>query len=259
MTQDDRPTEYLKLHDLMYRDQANTRQSAQRILAVLFEHFRPRSVLDVGCGLGTWLKVAIEMGVGEVLGVEGPWLQPQSAEIDPKLIVTRELEQPFSLGRLFDLVICLEVAEHLSPAAAESFVQTLTSHAPAVLFSAAIPQQGGTHHLNEQLPEYWASLFAKHDYATLDLVRPALWKENRVSWWYRQNVLLFASSQFLKAYPQLRRHDQSIAPLSIVHPAIFGARCAALNRFQNLAAKLSTGGTFTVVSQPDGSLQITKQ
>lgn len=199
------------------------------------------------------------MGVEEVQGIEGPWLQPQNAEIDPKLIAIHELEKPFSLARMFDLVICLEVAEHLSPAVAESFVHTLTSHSAAVLFSAAIPFQGGTHHLNEQIPDYWARLFSEQGFATLDLVRPAVWKDDQVLWWYRQNVLLFASRDFVQMRPRLQRYCDPIWPLSIVHPSIFVARCAVLSQFQEFFKKMSGGGTFSVTPQPDGSMRVEKK
>src|SRR6185436_8445732 len=147
MTDDPRHSMYEELHQhvLPATDAAN-RESAKLILSRLFERYRPKSVLDVGCGLGTWLDVARELGVGEIAGVDGPWLDPKLAKVPASNLRTVDLERPFDLGRRFGLAMSLEVAEHLSPAAAEAFVDSLVRHADVVLFSAAIPSQGGTHH-----------------------------------------------------------------------------------------------------------------
>ena len=70
----------------------------------------------------------------------------------------------------------LEVAEHIPPECADIFVESLTwGLAPVIMFSAAVPGQGGTLHLNEQWPAYWASKFAQHGYVLIDCLRPQLW------------------------------------------------------------------------------------
>ena len=92
-----------------------------------------------------------------------------------------------------DLAICLEVAEHLTPAAGARLVKTLCSVAPVVLFSAAIPAQGGTNHINEQWQSHWADEFAAHGFDCFDPIRPEIWNDRDVFPWYRQNILLFVS------------------------------------------------------------------
>jgi SAM-dependent methyltransferase len=148
---------------------------------------RPRSAIDVGCGAGGWVRVLGEHGV-ETIGVDGSWV-PQKMR-SPGFI-EHDLEQPFRLDRRFDLAICLEVAQHLSPAAAERFVSDLVTLAPAVLFSSAIPLQGGFNQRNEQWPSHWARLFAVHNYHPHDVVRPHIWTDDRVEAWYVQNTLLY--------------------------------------------------------------------
>jgi hypothetical protein len=83
------------------------------------------------------------------------------------------------------------VAEHLPEDSAKSFVAALVGAAPVILFSVAIPNQGGTHHVNERWQSYWAALFAEHGYIALDCVRPAVFGDQRVELWYRQNILMF--------------------------------------------------------------------
>jgi hypothetical protein len=87
--------------------------------------------------------------------------------------------------------LSLEVAEHLPPERAQSFVADLVALAPAVLFGAAIPGQGGVNHLNEQWQSYWAAHFASHGYASFDVVRPAIWNDAAIPAWYRQNAVLY--------------------------------------------------------------------
>jgi hypothetical protein len=95
----------------------------------------------------------------------------------------------------YDLAVCLEVAEHLPESSAADLVRALTAFAPVVLFSAAVPGQGGVGHINEQWPAYWKGLFEQHGFYRRDPIRPRIWTNERVHWWYRQNIFLFASRQ----------------------------------------------------------------
>ena len=124
----------------------------------------------------------------------------------------RDLTQPISLGRRFDLAICLEVAEHIDEKRASDFLSTLTSFSDHVLFSAAIPYQGGTGHVNEQWPGYWARLFADKGYGCQDFIRKKIWNDSGIHYWYRQNILLFSKGA---------EHEE---PLPMVHPELFTQR-----------------------------------
>lgn len=88
-------------------------------------------------------------------------------------------------------MLCLETAEHLPPERADSFVEDLVKLAPVVVFSAAIPGQGGTDHLNEQWPEYWAQRFRKLSYVVVDTLRMRFWSNEAMSAMYAQNSILY--------------------------------------------------------------------
>jgi cyclopropane fatty-acyl-phospholipid synthase-like methyltransferase len=181
---DNRDGIYQELHGgLLENIEAENRHSAETILKMLFDIFQPNSVLDVGCGLGTWLSVAQKMNVSEIMGIDGSWLDKSRLRIDPDLVSIQDLEQPLEIGRKFDLVICLEVAEHLSSDAAPNFIDSLTNHGDIILFSAAIPFQGGSHHINERFPDYWYSLFRERDFEVIDFIRPQIWDDSSVLWW----------------------------------------------------------------------------
>jgi SAM-dependent methyltransferase len=194
--------------------------SAKEMVPLVMQLVQPRSVVDVGCGIGIWLSVFMENGVKDVLGVDGAYVNKKQLQIPQERFIAADLEQHFAIGRKFDLVVSLEVAEHLSSDTAEAFVGLLTELGPLVLFSAAIPLQGGTHHVNEQWPEYWVKLFDERGYVVVDLLRRKVWNNEKVEPWYTQNVLIFVARERLESYPLLRKEYelQRDSMLSIVHP-----------------------------------------
>jgi hypothetical protein len=96
-------------------------------------------------------------------------------------------------------------------------VESLTRHGELIVFSAAVPGQFGADHLNEQWPSYWAGLFAARGFRVFDVVRPRIWTDPHIAWWYRQNVLVFCSERRISRHPVLATH-QGGAPLAIAHP-----------------------------------------
>ena len=140
---------------------------------------RPGFVVDVGCGHGTWLAAFQECGITDLTGIDGPWVKTEDILINATQYRSFDLAQPFDLERRFDLALSLEVAEHLAPASASSFVDSLVRLAPVVLFAAAIPGQGGVMHVNEQWPGYWVALFNERGYVAIDAIRPQIWDTPR--------------------------------------------------------------------------------
>lgn len=196
------------------------RRSAREIVPLVLELVRPRSVVDVGCGTGAWLAAFQEYGVPDVLGIDRAHVPPELLEVPARCFLVRDLARPLHLERRFNLVLALEVAEHLPPSCAGAFVESLAGLGPLVLFSAAIPFQGGLHHMNEQWPEYWAALFAAQGFVPIDCIRPRVWENARVQWWYAQNTLLYARREMLASNPALRCAYEASAsqPLNLVHP-----------------------------------------
>jgi hypothetical protein len=88
-----------------------------------------------------------------------------------------------------------------------------------ILFSAAIPFQGGVSHVNEQWPDYWAALFERHQYLAVDYVRPIVWNNPEVVWWYAQNAMIFVREDNLPRFSRLAEAAKaSDRRLSLVHP-----------------------------------------
>jgi len=178
------------------------------------------SVADVGCGNGSWLSVFRESGVSRILGVDGDWIEIDRLLIPSECFRRVRLDQDLGIGECFDLAVSLEVAEHLPADRADSFVAGLCQLAPVVLFSAAVPYQGGLNHVNEQWPDYWAERFARQGYRPIDTIRFAVWEDRDVTWWYKQNLLLFANDEVLIQNEKLAKahNASSQPPLRLVHP-----------------------------------------
>ncbi len=200
-----------------------SRLSAREVVPLVLELMHPKRVVDVGCGVGTWLVVFNENGVEETLGVDGDHVDKTMLQIPQRLFHTHDLKQPLFLDNQFDLALSLEVAEHLPAECAETFVESLTRLAPLVLFSAAAPYQGGTHHVNEQWPDYWHKLFYKRDYEAVDCIRRKIWRNDNVEWWYAQNIILFARKDCLESNHALGKEFARTDPaqLSIIHPKAY--------------------------------------
>jgi SAM-dependent methyltransferase len=204
------------------------RRSADAIVPHVVDLLHPGSVVDLGCGTGTWLAAFERHGVDDYLGVDGEWIPRARLEIPETRFVAARLDAPFRLDRTFDLAVSLEVAEHLPESAATRFVESLVRLAPCVLFSAAVPHQGGLHHVNEQWQEYWVELFGSHGYRAVDAVRPYAWSDDRLPFWYAQNTLLYGRPEVIAAVPALAaaRAATTESMLSLAHPRLL-SRVAA--------------------------------
>jgi len=206
--------------------------AAEQVLPVLFSIFKPKSILDVGCGLGNWIEVAKKMGIEEVVGVDGSYVNRTLLKIDDKEFIEKDLAKPFDLNKNFDLAICLEVAEHLPETSADAMIQSIVAHADVVIFSAAIPGQGGQNHINEQWPTYWQEIFQKYDYDMIDYFRPKIWNNTKIEFWYRQNIFLVVK----KGHALSDQGSKEI--VSLVHPELLSAIIEQNNlKIQKLKAK----------------------
>ena len=227
--------------------------SAKRVIPAIQRYFDVTSLADFGCGQGAWLAVWQQYGVKDVTGIDGNYVDQESILVAPDRFIAHDLSLPIDLGRRFDLVQSLEVAEHLPEGVAEQFVDTLVRHGDIVLFSAAPPGQGGENHINERPYEYWRDKFDKRGYQLIDIVRPSVATSPDVEVWYRYNTFVYIRTSVLeRQFPELLIHAvpktaaiRDISPLAYqvrkrivraipepVANAIAGTRAAFFARFR---------------------------
>lgn len=187
--------------------------SAPFIAKYIYNNFEPKTVVDIGCGTGEILKALTSLCDIECLGIEGPWINDCQERFEN--IQLANLNEFLPLEKKFDVAICLEVAEHLEERFASTLISTLTESSNIILFSAAIPGQSGTEHINLKYPDYWARHFWEKGFALYLDPRKEFFRNLQLAPWYQQNTLVFRKMD----------DDWNIAeitvPRLIRHPLIF--------------------------------------
>lgn len=202
---------------------AGSSQSAMRVLPYVIHLLNPKSIVDIGCGTGEWLKVAQSLGVHDILGIDGKYVDRQQLKIDAHAFMSWDLTQPLNLSRKFDLAICLEVLEHLPDKVGRRIISEITRVTNACLFSAALPNQGGVHHINEQWHEHWHEIFTAKGWLVCDILRMRFLFDPLIEWWYRQNLFLYVSPRTWDVNAHLRQvvaEVSAVGPWEIYHPRI---------------------------------------
>ncbi len=200
--------------------------SAKEIVPFLLKNLKINSVIDIGCGCGTWLKIFEDMGVKDITGVDGT-NSNESLVINQKNLIIHNLNdliKSFKPIKKYDIALSLEVAEHLNKEAGDALVKSLTSCSDIVLFSASIPDQGGgTNHVNEQWPDYWEKRFRKEGFVAIDAIRLNFWGNENVEPWYYQNTILYVRKGKIKSNSFLKKElEKTKSPIpSLVSPIIF--------------------------------------
>lgn len=222
-------------------------QSPNIIVPVVYNILKPESVVDVGCGLGTFLHVFNKLGVKEVKGLDGPWIDKKalSQYLDPNCFQVVNLHEPIRLEKEYDLAICLEVAEHLAPEKADTLIESLTSLSKTILFSAGVPYQGGQNHLNEQYIGYWKEKFYQQGYIAYDVLRFIFWNNKEVFWWYKQNMYLFAHKNVKIDTEAFRQKEKDIHEMVFIHPELFEER---MYRLKNIVSGKASWKDFFKVT-----------
>lgn len=215
-------------------------KAAREVVPYVLELLGSKSIVDIGCGIGTWLKVFEENGIDDILGIDGDYVVKSLLKIDEFKFIPYDLEQLFTTERKFDLAISLEVAEHLSIESADVFIKSICSLSDTVLFSAAIPNQGGQNHVNEQEPNYWIQKFQREGYELFDVVRPVFWDNENVDSWYRQNMLLFVKNLDLNKKRKLESLE-CFGGKHLIHPILSLGKDNIVKYYKNKIERIEAG------------------
>jgi SAM-dependent methyltransferase len=217
-------------------------KSAKEVIPLILKYFTPQSVVDLGCGTGAWLSIWEKYGVKDVLGIDGDYINESQLLIQKESFMNADLEYTIILTKKFDLAMSLEVAEHIKPEHAGDFIHSLCNMSNVVLFSAAIPHQGGILHYNEQYPDYWIKLFSQNDFSPYDCVRDKIWNNKNVNTCYQQNILFFVKNSEQDKYLLITGEKKAVLPL--VHPELYELKQRVINDYKQIVKTPFHAGWF---------------
>ncbi len=214
-------------------------KSAHALVPMVLDIHPCRSMVDVGCGIGGWVKAFAEQGV-DAIGIDGDYVDRRQLLVPEARFIAHDLNRELDVATLcgrfgdkdtgrFDLAISLEVAEHLEPQRSESLVRDLTALADVVLFAAAIPFQGGAGHVNERWQSWWAQKFSDNGFDPFDVLRRDIWGRRDIAWWYKQNTIFYVKRNSAAHGHFTARFAQPAETMfDLIHPELFRGKVARL-------------------------------
>jgi glycosyltransferase involved in cell wall biosynthesis/SAM-dependent methyltransferase len=140
------------------RGEPHWKQFFGTIAERIIEQLSPQTVLDAGCAIGFLVEELRSRGV-DARGVDvSEWAIAQAPPSLHEFCRVGSLTEEFD--RHYDLIICMEVLEHLPGNEAEAIIANICRHCATVLFSSTPDDFKEPTHLNVQPTDYWIGLFA---------------------------------------------------------------------------------------------------
>lgn len=195
--------EYYSNHDQGSYDSAIT------ILSRLSAYVNPQSVIDIGCGSGTWCKAAMNVWGIVALGIDQHSYEDCNMHIPESQYLQNDIRSRVH-GYHADLVICVEVIEHIDEEYEDTVLDNICAMSNTILFSGALPFQGGTGHVNEKPYSYWVEKFNRRGFYLDERIRHDIWDDARVAIWYRNNIMLL--------HKNTNKNRMMHQHLDIIHP-----------------------------------------
>jgi hypothetical protein len=201
--------------------------SAKQIVPYILDCLPIKSVLDFGCAQGGWLSVFHELGIKNIKGLDGVWVNTEDLLVPLESFHCINLEKyQHPPTEKYDLCICLEVAEHLDNKYSDALIANLTAASDIILFSAAVPEQGGQNHVNERPPSFWQKKFENQGFEQFDFLRDKYWQNDGVEWWYKQNIMFYSKANLR---PKLKKISNDFLGKHVIHPKAFSEKCSELS------------------------------
>ena len=176
---------------VQYRDWEN------KVGKYLYDELKSNSVLDLGCGVGSYLEGFFNAGCRDLLGIELNFDKAKKYIVDNifSFIIEGDATTDLNLNRKFDCVVSFEVGEHIEPDGTEMFIDNLTLYSNRyIILTTASPGQRGTGHINLRNKDFWIkSITVKGFLYRKDLVEKyrIAWKKFNVEKYILNNLMVF--------------------------------------------------------------------
>jgi hypothetical protein len=154
----------------------------------LIEKFGITNVIDFGCGMGDYIKRIMDLGC-ECQAYDG---NPNTPLLTNGIGKVLDFTEKFDLNKKFDLVISLEVGEHIPKEYENIFINNICNHSHNyIIISWAIIGQGGDGHVNCQNNDYIINEITKRGFK-YDLKNTKLLRDNATTaWWFKNTIMVF--------------------------------------------------------------------
>jgi len=165
---------------------------ATRLAKWIDDTYEPLEVLDIGCGPGIYVRALIDQGINAI-----------GIDIDPRIKNKEYIyqESVFETKRKSELVICLEVAEHIAAIDSDALISSVVNclkPGARLIWSAAKPGQGGVGHINCRPKEFWENKFLKAGLIRNETVETLMIDHIKNGYhmgWFIQNAMIFERSK----------------------------------------------------------------
>jgi len=182
--------------DYFYEQHMDTKtRSAVSIANVIVDTINPCSVFDIGCGNGIFISELNKRGI-DVLGCDSSKAAIRTS-CKNVTIFAADVTNPIMLNRKYDLVMCVEVAEHIHKKYSDQLIANCINNGERILFTSAPPGQGGIGHINEQPYEFWITKFNKFGFVhdeKMTLCLKEKMRSKKVIWWITENIMYLRKS-----------------------------------------------------------------
>ena len=168
------------------------------------DKYHPQQVLDIGCGLGGYIRMFQEWGTPEVLGVDGSL--PSDQFLSDGNFLHHDLNQPLDLQRTYDLVLCITAIESIDAQTQEKVLEIIHRHSKdRIVFAAAEPNQQDSGYKNLSPLSHWLEAWQRLGWVPDVFDSLAVRSLSTYSWLRRNLIVLVRADRF----------DAQVSPFSV--------------------------------------------
>jgi cyclopropane fatty-acyl-phospholipid synthase-like methyltransferase len=146
------------------------REYSMKTMDWYIDAYKPTSVVDFGCGIGSYLESCYNKGIKNIAGYDigGEYAQKYTPDFLYPFIEYCDCTKPIKTQQKYECVISFETIEHIEPSGTNVFIENLVNATDfdkgRILFTGAPPEQEGCGHINCRDKQEWIEIFAEQDF-----------------------------------------------------------------------------------------------